>query len=85
MNEHHVVTDVSFDGDILKLTVDGHKKEFPVSGLTKRLQIASQIQRSEFEVTPSGYGIHWPMIDEDLSIDGLLGIKHAPQGRIKTA
>ena len=28
---------------------------------------------------PSGYGIHWPLIDEDLSIDGLLGIVHTPQ------
>ena len=23
-----------------------------------------------------GYGIHWPVLDDDLSIDGLLGIVH---------
>jgi len=37
------------------------------------------------EISPSGYGIYWPLIDEDLSIDGLLGIVHAPQWRKKTA
>jgi hypothetical protein len=25
-----------------------------------------------FEVSPSGYGIHWPELDEDLSIDGMI-------------
>ena len=39
-------------------------------------------QRNNYEVSPAGYGIHWPMIDEDLSIDGLLGIKHpVPSGK----
>jgi hypothetical protein len=32
-----------------------------------------------FEVSPSGYGIHWPRLDEDISIDGLLGIVHSPE------
>jgi hypothetical protein len=26
----------------------------------------------KFEVSPSGYGIHWPELDEDLSIDGMI-------------
>jgi hypothetical protein len=25
-----------------------------------------------FEISPSGYGIHWPDLDEDLSIDGMI-------------
>jgi hypothetical protein len=28
-------------------------------------------------MSPSGYGIHWPLVDEDLSIDGLIGAIHA--------
>ena len=45
---------------------------------------ASSAEQSEFEVSPSGYGIHWPLIDEDISIDGLLGISHhrEPKQRI---
>ncbi|MDP2982675.1 MAG: DUF2442 domain-containing protein [Candidatus Latescibacter sp.] len=29
-----------------------------------------------YKIQPSGYGIHWPLIDEDIAIDGLLGIVH---------
>ncbi|MCB9504111.1 MAG: DUF2442 domain-containing protein [Deferribacteres bacterium] len=27
------------------------------------------------EISTLGYGIHWPLLDEDLTIDGMLGIK----------
>jgi len=46
--------------------------------ISSRLLKASQTERLRFEVSPSGYGIHWPLIDEDLSIDGLLNIHNAP-------
>ncbi|MCH7754431.1 DUF2442 domain-containing protein [candidate division KSB1 bacterium] len=50
--------------------------------MSEKLANASDIEENKYEISPSGYGIHWPLIDEDLSIDGLLGIKHAPK-RIK--
>jgi hypothetical protein len=37
------------------------------------------------EVSPSGYGIHWPLLDGDISIDGLFGIAHVPKREEKTA
>jgi len=36
------------------------------------LQKATTEQRQYFEISASGYGIHWPLIDEDLSVDGLV-------------
>jgi hypothetical protein len=36
-------------------------------------------------MSPAGYGIHWPMIDEDISIDGLLGIVRTKDKKRKTA
>jgi hypothetical protein len=30
------------------------------------------IARDTIEVSPAGYGLHWPLVDEDLSIDGIL-------------
>jgi hypothetical protein len=36
------------------------------------LAAATPLQRSQAELSPSGYGIHWPLLDEDLSIRGLL-------------
>ena len=39
--------------------------------------MASQENKERFEISPAGYGIHWPDVDEDLSIDGLIGTKHS--------
>jgi len=40
--------------------------------VSPKLLKAKRKEREAFEVSPSGYGIHWPLIDEDLSVDGLL-------------
>ncbi|MBL8548320.1 MAG: DUF2442 domain-containing protein [Hyphomonadaceae bacterium] len=37
-----------------------------------RLVAASASQRAHWEVAAAGHGIHWPEIDEDLSVAGLL-------------
>jgi hypothetical protein len=34
---------------------------------------ATAEQRRRAELSPGGYGIHWPLLDEDLSIGGLVG------------
>jgi len=49
------------------------------------LEDASEIERNTFEISPSGYGIHWPLLDEDISIDGLLGIVQIPSRKMKSA
>ncbi len=33
---------------------------------------ATDQQRRRAELSPGGYGIHWPLLDEDLSIGGLV-------------
>ncbi|HEU4826353.1 MAG TPA: DUF2442 domain-containing protein [Dongiaceae bacterium] len=52
-----------------------------------RLLHATKAQRRKWEIAGGGYGIHWPEIDEDLSVEGLLrGAKApAPQSRTKRA
>lgn len=37
-----------------------------------RLRNASQKELENFELSPSGYGIHWPDLDEDISIKSFL-------------
>ena len=44
-------------------------------------QNASEEEKTLFEISPSGYGIHWPLLDEDLSIDGLLKRTHCSQAQ----
>jgi Protein of unknown function (DUF2442) len=36
------------------------------------LAAATDSQRSNAELSPGGYGIHWPDLDEDLTVNGLL-------------
>lgn len=76
MDKAHDVRSVSVDGCVLHLEVDGQAYEVDLSGQSHRLARATQEQRENIEITPSGYGLHWPDIDEDLSIDGLMGIDH---------
>ncbi len=37
-----------------------------------RLKNASPADRAVWESSAAGYGIHWPKIDEDLSVAGLM-------------
>ncbi len=78
MNRQHEVKKVSFENHHMRLEVDGREYVFDLSDVSPRLLRASPEERGKYEISPSGYGIHWPLIDEDLSIDGLLGIKHSP-------
>ena len=48
-----------------------------------RLLHADDAQRRNWQVAGGGYGIHWPDIDEDLSVEGLL--RGAPAPRPKAA
>lgn len=85
MNKCHDVQHVAFTDFEMLLTVDGATHRFEIAAISKRLSQASQTERERYEISPSGYGIHWPLIDEDLSIDGLLGVTHAPSFGIKRA
>jgi hypothetical protein len=75
MDKYHKIEKVSFVKDNLILAVDGKKYKFPLADISKRLTNASPAERGKYEISASRYGIHWPLIDEDLSIDGLIGIK----------
>lgn len=78
MSLHHEVDNLCFSGTLMVLTIDGKERRFELTEISDVLAQASDEERETFEVSPSGYGIHWPLLDEDLSIDGLLGILHSP-------
>ena len=82
MNKYHSIEKIDFEGNIIILEVNGKIYKFELGKCSSKLLNASEEQRNNYEISPSGYGIHWPMIDEDLSIDGLLGVKHSvPSGK----
>jgi len=76
---HHDVGGVRFAGSQLILEINGKKKTFDLKNISLALLNASDIERETFEISPSGYGIHWPLLDEDMSIYGLLGVVHSPE------
>jgi hypothetical protein len=44
----------------------------PILARSIALARASWLERSRAERSPSGYGIHWPLLDEDLAVGPLL-------------
>jgi hypothetical protein len=58
--------------DALILIMESGPVSIPWERCSDRLRRASWIERSRAELSPSGYGIHWPLIDEDLAVGPLL-------------
>ncbi|MEW6353942.1 MAG: DUF2442 domain-containing protein [Pseudomonadota bacterium] len=73
---HPLAQDVKFtDDDLIVSLVDGRKIIVPLVWFP-RLSNATKNQLENYEILGDGEGIHWPEIDEDLSVEGLLRGSH---------
>lgn len=63
---------LTFTEKQLLLEVDNVKYDFKLEDISQKLLYAKQSEKENFEISPSGYGIHWTLLDEDLSINGLI-------------
>ena len=72
------ITRVTVTDDTLAADLeDGRSIAVPI-GWYPRLAHATAAERANFEVSGAGYGIHWPDLDEDIGVEGmLLGKKSA--------
>ncbi len=59
------------DDEIIAHLVDGRTISVPLVW-SWRLTEATPEQRQNFEILGDGQGIHWPDVDEDISVDGML-------------
>ena len=59
------------DGMICLLMSDKKEIRFPVEVNTK-LKNATEQQRKNVEIICGGTGLHWPDLDEDLSVTGII-------------
>jgi Protein of unknown function (DUF2442) len=50
--------------------MDGRVVSVPLAW-SWRLSEATPAQRNKFEIIGDGYGVHWPDVDEDLSVEGM--------------
>ena len=81
--EFYNIQELEFRVNRMFITIDSQQYIFNLTDISKRLTNASEIERKRFEISPSGYGIHWPLIDEDLSVPGLLKIAASLSKRIE--
>ncbi len=72
---------VRFDADNIWVElVDGRQLGVPLAYFPK-LAEATHSQRKKYIISGGGTGIHWEELDEDLSIQGLMGETVAPSGK----
>ncbi len=67
--------DVAFSAESFRVRLaDGREISAPLEWFP-RLRDATHGQRAEWELVGGGIGIHWPAIDEDISVESLLSMK----------
>ena len=72
MNKLVNIQGIHFRKDRLILIVDEKEYRFKLEDISPKLRKAGKKERKLFEISPSGYGIHWPLLDEDLSVEALI-------------
>ncbi|OIO75799.1 MAG: hypothetical protein AUJ85_02030 [Elusimicrobia bacterium CG1_02_37_114] len=67
-----MILGLKFEGKQIQVKLsDGRILSLPLVWYPK-LATASKRQLENFKISPAGYGIHWPELDEDLSVHGFL-------------
>ena len=59
------------DDEIIARLADGRVISVPLAW-SWRLSEATPKQRAHFRLIGSGQGVHWPEVDEDISVEGML-------------
>jgi hypothetical protein len=72
MEKAYNISDLRFEKGYLILIADNQIIKLKLSEISKKLAKATEAELNDFKVSPSGYGIHWRLLDEDLSVNGLL-------------
>lgn len=59
------------DDELRVSLTDGRTLTVPIAWFP-RLAHASTSERADYEILGDGEGVHWPKVDEDISVAGLL-------------
>ncbi len=71
-NDPHVQDVRVTDDEIVARLADGRVISVPLAW-SWRLSEATPKQRANWRLIGAGQGVHWPDVDEDLSVEGMLG------------
>lgn len=72
MEKAYNISEIRFEKDCLILRVNNETFKLRLEQISDKLAKASEEQRNDYKISPSGYGINWRQLDEDLSVNGLL-------------
>jgi len=66
------VLNVEVTDDTLSVDLeDGRTVSVPI-GWYPRLATGTPAERANLQISGAGYGVHWPDLDEDIGVEGLL-------------
>ena len=69
---HHKIKAVKVTSELLNVELfDGRRVSLPIS-LFPTLAEAAPAERANWELCGAGTGVHWPLLDYDLSAEGLI-------------
>ena len=77
INVYPAIIGLKIGKDTITATMsDGREVSVPMAWFPN-LSIAKKTELKHFEISPGGYGIHWPDIDEDISVKAFVdGLDH---------
>ena len=73
------VLKVEVTDDTLSIDLeDGRSVSVPI-GWYPRLANGTPAERANLQISGAGYGVHWPDLDEDIGVEGLLLGRHSSE------
>jgi Protein of unknown function (DUF2442) len=72
MTSQFFIQSIEIGTDKMVFNIDEQFVEVPYKLVSKKLAEATLVEKKYYKISPAGYGVHWPLIDEDLSLNGIL-------------
>jgi hypothetical protein len=66
------ISQVTVTDDTLSVDLDDGRTIAAPIGWFPRLAHGTPVERANFQISGAGYGLHWPDLDEDIGVEGLL-------------
>ncbi len=68
----YTINNLIFKDCSLLMSVNSKNYKNDLNELSVKLLHASSQERNAYSISNSGYGIHWPLIDEDISVHAIV-------------
>jgi len=72
MTENPSVRELFFVKDSVIVFFDGYEVIIRLANISEKLLAALDFERSIYTISPSSHDIHWPILEEDISVNELL-------------